>query len=480
MNCEDATNLIVARIDGELSDADRTALDAHLATCAACLAVADELSAQHADLRRAFAPHRAATTAVADRVIRRFNAEGLPAATGYSRPQTSWWARYGRPIVAAAAGFALALLVTRPWQRGPNPSVSLNRSTTNPSVATAPAARPVAQLALATGAVFVCPSGSNDWRPLESGGPVQAGMKVRTGPKVRCEFKMDDGSEVRLNSQTEVTLASARRVDVASGQVFSSVQKQPAGEQFVVKAAPTQATLTALGTTFDVSCESARTTLTVLDGSVEVDARGSKNVVKGGEALTVAADGRLEDKRQVQNLMQATQWVDEVLVLKGRDNPELARRIDDIFAQLGHEKMWYMQAQEVRRLGDHCVVPLCRYVESDRSKRTDGDRMKRREAARIVADVATTWAIPELINLLNDDDGDVRYAASQALQRLTGQNLGRRPEQWRDQNLMTCVPTIETWHSWWEKNKNRYPGADADAVRPLEVVKQAPDLKTKG
>jgi hypothetical protein len=168
--------------------------------------------------------------------------------------------------------------------------------------------------------------------------------------------------------------------------------------------------------------------------------------------------------------------VDEILVLKGRDNPELAARINDIFAQLGHDKMWYMQAQEVRRLGDHCIIPLVRYIQSDRSKATQGDEMKRREAARIVGDVATTWAIPELINLLADHDGDVRYPAAAALQRLTGQTLNRRPEQWRDQSLMTCTPTIDQWHKWWEQNKSHFPGADPDALQPLNL----PIPKDKG
>jgi hypothetical protein len=196
-----------------------------------------------------------------------------------------------------------------------------------------------------------------------------------------------------------------------------------------------------------------------------------------GETLTIA-DGRFGDKKQVENLMRATQWVDEILVMKGRDNPELARRIDDIFAQLGHEKMWYMQAQEVRRLGDHCVVPLTRYIQSDRSKNNPDEQTKRREAARIIGDVATTWAIPELINLLADDDGDVRYAAATALQRLTGQNLGRQPAQWRDQTWMTCAPSINQWHGWWEQNKQKFPGADPDAVKPVEMAKK--DLIPKG
>jgi hypothetical protein len=452
------------------------------------------MALQHAELGRAFALRRLAAAAMAERVIANLN----PGATGtpkmgamkvptplgpgnvYPTVQRSWWASWGRTALAAAAGFALAILVTRPWSKAPGHPVAQNpttsQSTTRIAPVDPPAVRPVAQLALSTGAVFVCPSNSDDWRALESGGAVAAGMRVRTGPKVACEFKMADGSEVRLNADTQVTLASTRRVDVAAGRVYSSVRKAP--EAFVVSAAPAGATLTALGTAFDVSCSAKDARLTVLEGSVKVESTSGQDVVRGGEQLTVA-DGRVGAKTPVENLMQATQWVDEILVLKGRDNPELAKRIDDIFAQLGHEKMWYMHAQEVRRLGDHCVVPLTRYIQSDRSKTPD-DQNKRREAARIVGDVATSWAIPELINLLADDDGDVRYSAAKALQRLTGQSLGRRPEEWRDQTWMACTPSIDQWHGWWNQNKTRFPGADPDAVKPVQVAKKAQDAKTKG
>jgi ferric-dicitrate binding protein FerR (iron transport regulator) len=478
VNCEQADILISARIDGEIDQADRAQLERHLADCPACSAVADVLASQDADLDRAFAPRRVAATMLAERVIARLDIP--PAEVNVRSPASidrSWWASWGKPILAAAAGFGLALLLVRPWKAPDNTSVTgpAPRSVTTASLS----AKPVGQLALATGAVFVCPSDSDQWRPLASGGAVEAGMKVRTGPKVRCEFKLDDGSEVRLNADTEVTLPASRRVDVAAGQVFSSVQKLTDGAPFVVNAAPARTTLTALGTAFDVTCQPGKATLTVVEGSVKVESAGNQDVIAGGETVTVA-DGRFGDKKQVDNLMRATQWVDEILVMKGRDNPELARRIDDIFAQLGHEKMWYMNAQEVRRLGDHCVVPLARYIQSDRSKNNPDDQMKRREAARIVGDVATTWAIPELINLLADNDGDVRYAAASALQRLTGQSLGRRPEQWRDQTWMTCAPTIDQWHGWWDQNKQQFPGADPDAVKPVEVAKKEAPPKGKG
>jgi hypothetical protein len=482
VNCEDADNLINARVDGEISDDDRLHLERHLETCARCRATAEAMESLDAGLDRAFAGRREAAMAVAERMISELRTTRGDEAR-VIRPASTWWVRWGRPVVAAAAGFGVAVVLLRgPWREAVSGrgSVAVGLTTAVSTTRTAPA---VGQLALSTGAVFVCPADSTEWRPLASGGEVPAGVRVRTGPKVRCEFRMADGSEVRLNAETEVTMRSPRRVDVAGGQVFSSVRprREDSGDAFIVMAEPAGATLTALGTAFDVACApgSKAATLTVVEGSVKLAARDGESVVKGGEAIRVD-DGRLEDKRQVESLMRATQWVDEILVMKGRDNAELAKRIDDIFAQLGHDKMWYMNAQEVRRLGDHCVVPLTRYIQSERSQRTEDDRTKRKEAARIVSDVATTASIPELINLLADNDGDVRYAAARALQRLTGQTYGMRPEQWRDQPLMTCVPAVEQWHGWWEKNRGMFPGADPDAVKPVEVVKKQPELKGKG
>jgi hypothetical protein len=460
VNCEQATQFISAKLDGELPEADHVALDAHLADCAGCRATEQALAAQDALLGAGFGERRAVAGALAERVIEQLH--GSPVSIAAEPRRRTGWVNWGRPLLAAAAGFVLALLITRPWDHAVGPTVGLP---TSRDTATRPA--PIAQLALATGAVFVCPPNSDEWHPLETGGSVAAGMKVRTGPRVLCEFKMNDGSQVRMNADTQLTLATPRQVEVASGQVFSTISS---AQPLVVKTGPSNATVTGAGTAFDVSCSPKQMTCTVVEGSVKMEAGGNRNNLSSGQSITIA-DGNFGQKKQVESLMQATRWVDEILVLKGRDNPELAKRIDDIFAQLGHEKMWYVKAQEVRRLGDHCVIPLCRYIESDRSHATPDDEMKRREAARIVGDVATTWAIPELINLLSDTDGEVRYAAAVALQRLTGQSLGRRPDAWRDEGVFACTPSIEQWHRWWEKNKLKFPGANPDGVKPALEIK---------
>jgi ferric-dicitrate binding protein FerR (iron transport regulator) len=481
MRCDEAVNLISSNLDGEIARDDRSGLDEHLSTCPACREIAGELTLQNAQLTRAFAARRRAAGDLAERVIAQ-----LPTSSVVTR-RRSFWSTWS-PLLAAAAGFAVALMIFRPWNAnragGVNP---VNQVINVPSTGTTPKDM-VARLALATGRVFVCPSGSDQWRPLETGGQVEPGAAVRTDPKARCEFKMADGSEVRLNSDTQATLHAPRKVEVASGQIFSTVitAKTPE-DRFVVHAAPAKAELVAMGTAFDVTCspKESKATLTVVEGSVKVAAKSGsasgEEVLKAGETIDLAGGGAFGDKKQVQNLMQATQWVDEILVMKGRDNQELARRMNHLFAMLGQDKMNYMAEEEIRRLGDHCVVPLTRYIESDLSKGRDRNR---HNAARLVADVATTSSIPELINLLADRDGEVRYHAARALQRLTGDaaqaTASARPQEWRDQSLMQCTPMIDQWHAWWDKNKSRYPGADPDAVKPVDVAKGATEIKGKG
>src|SRR5436853_2771357 len=69
MTCEEALNLICARLDRELAAEDAARLEAHLADCIACRATVDAMAAQDADLRQAFAGRRAAAQRVADSVV---------------------------------------------------------------------------------------------------------------------------------------------------------------------------------------------------------------------------------------------------------------------------------------------------------------------------------------------------------------------------------------------------------------------------
>ena len=428
MECEESINLISAELDGEIPTAQRQQLAAHLAGCADCRATAEAMRLQDAQLVRAFAPRRQAAADVAGRVTARL-------AEIRGRRQ-----RWPVPLAAAAAGFLLGVMLLHPW--------ATTGSRSGPG--TALAAASIGRLDIATGTVEVR-SSDGMWRPMATGAAIVGGARVRTGPGVRCEFAMNDGSEVRVNENTELALNDRRRLDLASGQVFSLVAQSQA--PFQVAAAG--ATVTALGTRFDLQCQTDRVILAVLEGSTRLSDRGNDQVVAAGQVVSLA-NGRVTPLQDSQVLDQATRWIDDILVLKGRDNPELNRRIDDLFAQIGEGKMAFLRENELKALGDRCVVPLTHYLQSPRS---EGQTFKREEAARIVGDVAQPWCIPYLIELLRDPDGEVRASAAQALMRLTGQGQGRSVEQWRDEPVGACREAAKRWQDWWRQNRARYPGA---------------------
>lgn len=436
IDCERATNLISARIDGEITPDDSRQLALHLADCEACRATIDAFAAIDGDLQRAFRPHRQAGTLVADRVIDRLATERFRGR------------RFGFLTVelAAAAGFALALMIAQPWAHRP----AINLGTRHETQTTVHQSPPMASLALSTGAVEVRTSDTAQWQPLASGGSVYPGTLVRTAPGVRCEFVLADKSELRMNASSEVRFNAPRRFDLLNGQIFSSVTA--ADLPFTVAAA--QATITAMGTQFDIHSTGDRATVTVVSGSARVQGKSSESLVRSGEQMQIQA-GHPRDKQAVENLMVATRWVNELVAMKGRDSAELQKRIDGLFAQIGRTKMHDMYEGEIRALGDHCVVPLTRYIESTKS---DGNERSRRiQAARIISDVSQAWSIPELITLLEDAEGEVRYYGLRGLQRLTGTDLGYPANTLRDADTRLRAEAIRRWKQWWSANQDRYP-----------------------
>lgn len=432
MDCEKAIELVSAAVDREIAPDDRAALDAHLAGCADCRATSDAFRLQDADLRRAFAPRREAVSRLAGRAFARIREPG----TARPRRPLSWL----RLVSAASVGFLAAVLVFRPWGR--------------PSTPTPPSGveveDPVAHLGLATGVIEVLPPETDSWEVLPTGGAIPAGARVRTAPGTRCEFWTADGSEVRLNAATEVVFRKDRDLELASGELWSSV----AQVERPFEVAASGATVTALGTQFDVRTRQGETVLIVAEGATRIRASGGEKTVEAGETVSVVG-GVLGEKERAHDLLLATRWVHEIYLLKARDDPELARRVDDLFARIGESKMENLYEDEIRALGDHCVLPLARYLQSPRSQEKP---WKRPAAARILADIAQPWAIPELILLLGDSDGNVRFHAARGLERLTGYSFGRTPESWRDSTLESCEGTRSEWRDWWEANKERYPG----------------------
>jgi ferric-dicitrate binding protein FerR (iron transport regulator) len=263
-------------------------------------------------------------------------------------------------------------------------------------------------------------------------------------------MNMADGSTVRFNCATDAVLEDQRSFQISGGQMWSTVAK--AESPFRVQAAG--ATVTAVGTQFDVQCEARKATVRVAEGSTRVAAKDAQVKVDAGQMVHIS-DGSVGKVDRTYDLLVATRWVNELLVLKGRDSQELNRRVNDMLAQLGETKVRELYEDEIRSLGDHCVIPLARYLESDRSLGA-AESEKRQRASRILSDLAQPWAIPDLIKLLEHSDGQVRSDAARALERLTGQDQGIRPEQWKN-GAGANQQGHERWQRWWQENRQRYP-----------------------
>ena len=485
MDCEQAANLISARLDGEIAadGADAMSLDAHLAGCAACRATAEAVSLQDAALSRAFAARRHAAVTLAERVHRA--AAGVcttdldPAPS--HRPAVVYVPAHPRlrtwlPVAcgAAAAGFLVAFLLLRFGLWRQLPARTPSRGDIAGRLAETPA--PVARISLATAGVFVCPSGRQDWEPAAAGQAVAADTLFRTDPPARCELSLPGGGQVRLNGQTEARLSGGRSVELKQGQVWSAVPPDsPPLRMTVVEGKPSPAdaagpsgrdlaactAVAAPGAQTDLACTPGGAVLTVVRGAARVSGAGTGEAeVPAGQAVRLA-NGVPVQRTAVPDPVGATWWLNDLLVLKGRDDPELAARVAALLSQIRSETATRPagappgpREQEVRAQGQLWSTPFACYVLSADS-RTDRD--KRLAAARLVADLAPPSAIPDLIPLLGDRDGEVRSHAARALRRLTGQTLGLSPDECVAAPEDAVTRNRQQWQAWWERNQRRYP-----------------------
>jgi hypothetical protein len=116
VDCEQALNLISARLDGELSPRECSALEVHLAACSSCRATAEAFALQDADLRQAFTDRRRAAAATGQRIASRNPAFDMPQRRGARRLR--------RRLLAFVVGLAAAVelvLIFNKWPKTPPP-----------------------------------------------------------------------------------------------------------------------------------------------------------------------------------------------------------------------------------------------------------------------------------------------------------------------------------------------------------------------
>jgi len=290
-------------------------------------------------------------------------------------------------------------------------------------------------------------------------GPIERNSIVRTGPDARAEIALADGNSLRLDCNTEVTLLGPELIKVTQGRLFGV--SPPGHKGMVIQSAGCKA-VTQDAAQVAVECQPDLARYLVCAGNVSVQA-GPQSVEVGAGRQVKFVAGELSPRPEPCDDLLETAWVNNVLAMRGAQDPEFAARVNRLLASIGAAKLSLLYEDELRRLGDAGVPPLLAYLEATRETPHAGQRAT---AARIVADVAESRWIADLIALLTDTNGEVRQHAARGLERLTGRNQGCDGQTWQSGPWSACAEPYQRWRAWWSANRDRYPSARQEIAAP--------------
>lgn len=155
-----------------------------------------------------------------------------------------------------------------------------------------------ANLAFSDGEVSIKLEGEDRWVEAKQDDVLHQGDMIKTGEESRAVLEIDNGDAIRLDSSTEVKLASLVPSDVVveniEGQVYSRVMESDSNT-YTVRAENLQ--VKALGTAYTVSNdqEKGKVTVGVVQSNVELS-KDSTEVKEGKKALYDVENDKLELK----------------------------------------------------------------------------------------------------------------------------------------------------------------------------------------
>jgi hypothetical protein len=437
--------------------------------------------------------------------------EPQPLLTAAELLPTNAAAYAARLLIACAAGFFLAVFLLRaPSDFKSAPSSAAPALTGTPSKALPLATVPpreipaqskpgsnftmssLATLTLMSGLVTQKAAPEPNWFSCATRDEIQhSDQRVRTEKQSLCEWVSAAGQvEIRFNAETEGTFRAEREFELLAGQIFvripspngplgaqepahpasSDLQRLPAkGKNSASAIAATPAYTIRCGTLGIIPGQEA--ILTFREGELKVQTlRGECTLTDQQRNLTLPAGMEIVirgaewgNPQPIHDPVFDTRWMHPLLVLKGTSaQAELQARTRHLLAAVGKAKLAYLYEAELRRLGEPGVPPLLALLAEQPSPQGVDER-QRGFAAWLVADMAGTAHLPQLIELLADQDPQVRAAMAAALARITGENQGLSPHDWRG-DWERCAEPFENWRLWWTEHRHLYPHANQTAI----------------
>jgi FecR-like protein len=325
-------------------------------------------------------------------------------------------------------------------------------------LATVPAGAPrrgMAKLAILVGTVEVKGAEDADYKPIASGGELEAKTWVRTGPKAKAVFDFNDGTELRIDENSEILVDGTRNLELKVGEIFLVAARNPTPFAIKTQYSPIEFDNAILDVSFrhrdpnDPATKTISRTVTSiysLNGTITVGSKRYTHKLTTGYWCTLV-DATLNTPDPLGDPTIPTRWVHELLMRRGKYTPEIESRLESMYQMLGRYKTGEdLSESGYRSLGEFSAPFLVKYLKYPP---TPQETTRRRATAKILADVATKAQIPDLIGILKEPDADSRAAGAKGLERLAGTNLKFDETYWRGASLDAGQ---KAWDEWVKKN----------------------------
>ena len=166
---------------------------------------------------------------------------------------------------------------------------------------------PVAKITGLSGSMIWTGDRGQILREITVGTDLAGGTIEGLSPGSWFELRFNDGSEVTISGASTLTFSDdgQKRLRLREGRMSADVSPQPDGKPMIIQTRT--ATLTVLGTSFDVEADLPATTVSVREGTVRVAraSDGKEIDVPANHRVIAAADQELE-RRQITGVVH--QW----------------------------------------------------------------------------------------------------------------------------------------------------------------------------
>ncbi|HYE97982.1 MAG TPA: FecR family protein [Planctomycetota bacterium] len=295
-----------------------------------------------------------------------------------------------------------------------------------------------AKIGVALGTVELKPAAAPEYAAAAAGAAVENDVWVRTGADGRAALDFADGTELRLDQNTELHVQGPRKVVLKAGVVYARIAQKPDLFVLETKFAPMETS----GGLFEVkfihrdpnSPEFKKVSRTVteimtMEGKINVKSRKYAQIVTAGYHCDMV-DSQLNTPDPNPNPMIMTAWVNPILAARGAAaGAEMQLRADTYMSRLGQTEQNDPCEAALRGLGASAVPALLDYFKFPA---TTGDAPRRRAAARVLADVCPPSSADALLKLLKEADAEVKASGVKGLQRLTGKDHGADEKAWAE------------------------------------------------